>query len=295
MKFVQQPMQQEISDSPPLSPVPTSPDEHGPLCTPDSLAIEVIGREGSIALFSGARLIAARVLARDAHAAASLAPAIDQLANDFLPLGSLASLRSISVAVGPGSFTGLRIAVTTAKTLGYALEIPILAVNSLTAIAATAPLFGNAAASLGNEDSVSARPVLVGLSAYRGQVYRGRFALDAPPEIDLIADDAWKRELQQAAIWPADPKSSDSQEDARIHKKENLEKRFVLMGDRSVFDRTGIPFDPTQWFDEEVRAVGVGRVGARLFQTGETTSAMELVPDYLRPSAAEEQAGQAKS
>lgn len=43
----------------------------------------------------------------------------------------------IAVTKGPGSFTGLRIGVVTAKTMAYALHIPLVGVNTLDAIAAS--------------------------------------------------------------------------------------------------------------------------------------------------------------
>lgn len=44
-------------------------------------------------------------------------------------------LYAIAVSMGPGSYTGLRIGVSTAKGLCYALDIPLLAVNTLEAMA----------------------------------------------------------------------------------------------------------------------------------------------------------------
>lgn len=48
----------------------------------------------------------------------------------------LSQLDAISVSSGPGSYTGLRIGVSTAKGLCYALSIPLIAVNTLEAMIA---------------------------------------------------------------------------------------------------------------------------------------------------------------
>ena len=47
-------------------------------------------------------------------------------------------LSAVSVAGGPGSYTGLRIGVSTAKGLCYALNIPLIAIDSLRSLAAWA-------------------------------------------------------------------------------------------------------------------------------------------------------------
>lgn len=47
-------------------------------------------------------------------------------------------LRAVSVACGPGSYTGLRIGMSTAKGLCYALDIPLILVDSLAALAGCA-------------------------------------------------------------------------------------------------------------------------------------------------------------
>ncbi|MFG0255993.1 MAG: tRNA (adenosine(37)-N6)-threonylcarbamoyltransferase complex dimerization subunit type 1 TsaB, partial [Rhodopirellula sp. JB053] len=216
---------------------------------------------------------------RESRAAAGLAVQISDLAKKRLANSSLASLDGISVAVGPGSFTGLRVAVTTAKTLGYALQIPIVAVNSLRAIAELSR----------GENLKTGEPapaVLVGLSAYRGQVYRGRFGVGEDADIDLVSAEQWKTELQSAvSCGTAQPMACD--EIPRL----DDEKKYIFMGDRAVFDRVGVEISDAQWAGEGMhRAAGVGRLGVEMLGRGETTPAMDLVPDYLRPSAAEEKA-----
>ncbi|NOQ71529.1 MAG: tRNA (adenosine(37)-N6)-threonylcarbamoyltransferase complex dimerization subunit type 1 TsaB [Crocinitomix sp.] len=49
---------------------------------------------------------------------------------------SLNDLDAVAISEGPGSYTGLRIGTSTAKGLCYALDIPLIAINSLKALAA---------------------------------------------------------------------------------------------------------------------------------------------------------------
>jgi len=49
----------------------------------------------------------------------------------------MADLDAVAVSQGPGSYTGLRIGVSTAKGIAYALEIPLIGINTLQAIAAS--------------------------------------------------------------------------------------------------------------------------------------------------------------
>nr|WP_241864536.1 tRNA (adenosine(37)-N6)-threonylcarbamoyltransferase complex dimerization subunit type 1 TsaB [Staphylococcus massiliensis] len=64
-----------------------------------------------------------------------LMPAIEHMMNEHNMTPQ--QLDAIVVAQGPGSYTGLRIGVTTAKTLAYTLHIPLYGVSSLKALAHT--------------------------------------------------------------------------------------------------------------------------------------------------------------
>jgi tRNA threonylcarbamoyl adenosine modification protein YeaZ len=93
------------------------------------LAMETIGLAGSVALFQGGELVERVSLATESGSARNLMPAIDSL------LGGqklrARQLEMVSLAHGPGSFTGLRVGVSTAKAFGFALRVPLIAVDTL--------------------------------------------------------------------------------------------------------------------------------------------------------------------
>ena len=78
----------------------------------------------------------------------------------------VADLDAVAVGLGPGSYTGLRIGLTAAKTLAYAANKPLIALDSLEAIARNAP------------DDVA--KVAVAVDAQRGDAYVAEFARNSP-------------------------------------------------------------------------------------------------------------------
>ncbi len=70
-------------------------------------------------------------------------------------------LSAISVAIGPGSYTGLRVGLSVAKGLAYALNIPIVPIGSLKALAI--PFLGNS------------KKVISTIDARRDEVYLAIF------------------------------------------------------------------------------------------------------------------------
>src|SRR5438876_1121982 len=102
-----------------------------------TLAIETSGKAGSVAALVGGRLLREIRLPADQRSAKSLAPAMAEL---FSATGwGPREVRLVAVAVGPGSFTGLRIGVTTAKVFAYLTRAEVVGVNTLEVIAAQAP------------------------------------------------------------------------------------------------------------------------------------------------------------
>ncbi len=96
------------------------------------LSLETATAAGSVALHHQGELVATLTEANDYSHAERLAPMIDQLLREQ----GIAThqLEAVAVSAGPGSYTGLRIGVSTAKGLCYALDIPLLAVNTLEAM-----------------------------------------------------------------------------------------------------------------------------------------------------------------
>ena len=66
-----------------------------------------------------------------------LMPALDSLLTTTR--SDIHDLKAVVVAIGPGSFTGLRVGLSTAKGLCHALEVPIIGISSLKALASQIP------------------------------------------------------------------------------------------------------------------------------------------------------------
>lgn len=110
-----------------------------------------------------------RLFAPPGHAR-ELMPAIDRVMREAgLDFGDL---DAIAAGIGPGTFTGLRIGLATARGIAHARRIPLHAVSSLAALAE------------GISDEDGEQPVLPLIDARRGELfaaaYRGRHELEPP-------------------------------------------------------------------------------------------------------------------
>jgi tRNA threonylcarbamoyladenosine biosynthesis protein TsaB len=106
------------------------------------------------------------------------------------------ALAAVACGRGPGTFTGTRVAVASAKGLAYGLGRPVVPVSTLAAVAASA---------------TGAGTVLAVLDARRGEVYGARWRCavggDGLPRVEALDEervatlDAW---LEAIAPWPED-------------------------------------------------------------------------------------------
>ena len=119
------------------------------------LAIDTSTPVGSIAIVEGALLRAQHILNISATHNQRLLPGIDRILMETE--WSLNDMDALSVSLGPGSFTGLRIGISIAKGLAWATGKPLAGVPTLDALAANVPFVSH--------------PICPVLDARKGEVY----------------------------------------------------------------------------------------------------------------------------
>ena len=227
-------------------------------CSKRLIAIETTGRQGSVATLAGeaggAKLVAQIALTSDERTAQALAPTLKKLLAEtgWKP----SSVELVAVAVGPGSFTGLRIGVTTAKTFAYAVGAEVIGVNTLEALAAQAP---------------SKSPLWTVLDAQRQELFAAKFIsgddhrMHVDRQTRIIAQDAWLAELH-----PGDHVIGTA--------LSRLAARLPVFVE---------PVSSDLW---QPMAAAVGSVAWQSYLTGQRDDLWKLAPQYYRASAAEEKA-----
>lgn len=116
---------------------------------------------------------------------------------DFMKPQTWADLAFIAVARGPGGFTGTRIGVVTARTLGQQLKVPVFTVSTLAAVAWSEYELGD-----------GEQAVAVEMPAQRGQVFGAVYqpAIDSFGIRALLPDTVFTSEQWQETLgdWPTD-------------------------------------------------------------------------------------------
>jgi tRNA threonylcarbamoyladenosine biosynthesis protein TsaB len=229
-----------------------APAEFHPQSAP-VLGIETSGPVGGIALFRGDDCLRESQLeeAPRRHAQTLVA----QIGTLVRAAGyRVRDLSAVTVSIGPGSFTGLRVGVVCAKTLAYATGCRLAAVDTLRAIAVNSP--------------VDVARVHVLADALRGDAYvasyervDGTWTAQTPPA------------LAGAAAWLAERQPGD-----------------VLSGPGLAVYATHVAQECRQLPADcsTPRARVVAQLGLEQLVRGEAADCAALVPFYLRRSAAEE-------
>lgn len=168
-------------------------------------------------------------------------------------------LKAVAVSIGPGSFTGLRIGLATAKTLAYALKIPLIGVPTLAAMAYGVPVPGSILAPI--------------LDAQKGNVYQALFE--------------WKEGGLQE-IMPATVMAIDDV----LANLAQYQTPVVLMGEAAAIysekiKKAGNPLVLAAPHVIIQRASSVAGLGHGLLSEGVQHDVMGLEPLYIRRSEAE--------
>ena len=226
------------------------------------LAIETSGRQGSVAVAQGPKLLAARELASTVRHAAELVPAIQALV--WGAGWSPSQIEQIYLSLGPGSFTGLRIAVAFARAMAQATGCGLVGVPSLDVIAESAPA----------EFSV----VVPVLDAKRRQVFAARYERDAQGVL---------RQTIPAGL--VDPAAFIAEAAARAR---SVGGQAAVLGE-------GVDYHGAAWSSAEDvveldralwpgRAETVHRLGYARAIAGQFADPQTLLPIYIRLPEAEE-------
>ena len=252
------------------------------------LAVETSSRIGSVALASGPELLGAETFSASLRHSAEIFPTIGVLLDRF---GYAApDIGQVHIGLGPGSFTGLRIAVTVAKTMHLAHSVAIVTVNSLDTIAAnvkdaaTAPTIQN-----GGADRATSRRLATILDAKRGQFYVAVYERttndDEPNGADPADACGYRIPASETSRWRktlADCLMSTSE---FLDRFSNEREPLDLVGDGLLYHREAFASPGVRLLDASYwspHACQVHRLGYQKAERGQFAEPLSLAPLYLR-------------
>ena len=227
----------------------------------------------------------AALSARPAHAR-ELMPAVA----DVMERAGLeyADLEAIAVGVGPGTFTGLRIGIATARALATANGLQLRPVSSLAALAAGIDAERDAAAedaAVPEAEAVEGVPALLPvIDAKRGEVFAAGYAPGGDRRwgpLALRPEELAKRVTEGAGAGAAGRRAEPSGTGSRA---------ILAAGDgsvrfRGVLEAAGISVMPDESRAHVVRALHVCRLAAAV----PGVAPQAVLPDYLRAPDAKPQ------
>lgn len=220
---------------------------------PRLLILETSSRTAHVALALGDELRGVRRLDESRRNARDLAPAVGSLLAEqrWRPR----DIQAVIVSRGPGSYTGLRVGIMSAKTFAYATGCGLLAVDTFAALALQTP------ASVACVDVVA--------DAQQDKVYVQSF---------LRVADGWQPSselaIRRVADWLAAREASAWVTGPGLHKWAGQLPAEVSIVESSLW---------------EPQPASLLQIGLARYRAGERDDPWTLEPLYLRPSSAEEQ------
>jgi tRNA threonylcarbamoyl adenosine modification protein YeaZ len=193
------------------------------------------------------------------------------------------------VGVGPGSFTGLRIGITTARTLAHTLRKPLIPISSLAALARPAA---------GWLSSMAKKKKIVLISASdaaKGEIFslRGncRSILDCVIRADGDLPGLWKRGVEEDVLAPSDLLRAVKK---KMSEGGSVASNWAIVGEaakrypdlwKKLPQAKRIEVPPI--FSEHVQGRYLGQLAWEAFQAGIMRKPLLVHPAYLRAADAE--------
>ena len=216
---------------------------------PRLLILETSHHVGRVALSAGDAIVGERTLDESRRHARDLAPAIQELLHQ--QVWRARDLDGVIVSRGPGSYTGLRVGIMSAKTLAYATGCALLAIDTFDAIAGE----GWGEGINGNVDVIA--------DAQQDKVYVQRFGTHPEP-LTIVPLAMW---LESALAWQVAVTGPG----------------LETFAARLPPEITVLPRE--NWFATPASLL---RIGLERFRKGERDDLYAVEPLYLRASSAEE-------
>ena len=253
------------------------------------LAIETSSRIGSVAIAFGKKILAEKTFSAPIRHSAEIFPAIGDILDRFNRKPD--KIEQIYISSGPGSFTGLRIAVTLAKTMHLANAAKIIAVDTLDVIAAnaddyikdkkttilhikTSRLHPEPNEIKKNSNRESPEKIAAILDAKRGQffmaVYQRNYCRTPQTEYNCI----WKKIFPDSLMTASQFLNQFTQD----------EQPIWLLGDGLLYHQDKFKTDAVRFMDEKYwspRASKVLLLGWEKALTNKFENPLTLTPNYL--------------
>ena len=246
------------------------------------LAIETTGAKASAALMDEAGKITIQGSDETMNHLQHLIPMIQQLMTNCAL--SINDITGILVSEGPGSFTGIRIGMATAKGLAQALNVPIVGVPTLRSFAYHF-----------QRTDVIACPVF---DARREQVYSGAYLWNGTEAVQLVCDGAYDlkehlAQIQAAIAGAAGSRAAESDGITTVPANvlffgdglDRYEAQICQWAEAVKEQGIEVEFAPLERRYQEASSIAF--LGRQMMEQGKAKQFGEMEPVYLRQAEAQ--------